>query len=62
GLNTNPNVDLIAILIMLAFFLILFFLPLIPGLNRLPLWIGFYKLVWRDWYKKQQGSPTRSRK
>ncbi len=60
GLNTNPNADLIAILIMLVLYLILFFLPFIPGLNRIPLGIRFYRLVWRDWYAKQErSSPTR---
>ena len=62
GLNTNPNADLIAIVIMLAFFLILFFLPFIPGLNRIPRWIGFYKLVWRDWYARQQGGSATRKK
>jgi hypothetical protein len=62
GLNTNPNADLIAILIMLVFFLILFFLPFIPGLNRLPLWIGFHRLVWRDWYARQKGGSPKGRK
>ncbi|MGA2763906.1 MAG: hypothetical protein ABSG17_11125 [Spirochaetia bacterium] len=56
GLNTNPNADLIAILIVLVLFLVLFFLPLIPGLNRIPLWLGFYKIVWRDWYARRGGS------
>jgi len=37
-------------------FLVLFFLPLIPGLNRIPLWLGFYKIVWRDWYARRGGS------
>jgi hypothetical protein len=62
GLNTNPNADLIAILIMLVFFLILFFLPFIPGLNRLPLWIGFHRLVWRDWYAREKGGSPKGRK
>ena len=52
----NPNADLIVGLLMLALFLILFFMPFIPILNRLPRWIGFYKVVWRDWYARQQGS------
>ncbi len=52
----NPNADLIVGLMMLALFLILFFMPFIPILNRLPRWIGFYKVVWRDWYARQQGS------
>ncbi len=60
GLNTNPNADLIAILIMLAFFLILLFLPFIPILNRIPQWVGFYKMVWRDWYRRSPSSAGSS--
>jgi hypothetical protein len=52
----NPNADLIVGLMMLALFLILFFMPFIPILNRLPRWIGFYKVVWRDWYARQEGA------
>lgn len=58
----SPNADLIAGLIMLAIFVILFFLPVIPGLNRIPLWIPIYRLIWRDWYRRQDGktdSPGR---
>lgn len=33
-------------------FLLLIFLPWIPGLNRLPRWLPLYKLIWRDWYKR----------
>jgi hypothetical protein len=44
--------DLIAGMIMAAFFLALMFLPFIPGLNRLHLLIPVYRLVWRDWYKE----------
>ena len=58
----NPNADLIVGLMMLAFFLILFFMPFIPVLNRLPRWIGFYRIVWRDWYARQEGSGRKSKK
>jgi hypothetical protein len=60
GLNTNPNADLITILIMFAFFIILFFLPFFPGLNRIPQWIGFYRVIWRDWYARQKGGSPKS--
>ena len=56
SLAKNPNADIIVGLMMLVLFLILFFMPFIPILNRLPRWIGFYKVVWRDWYARQQGS------
>jgi len=58
----NPNADLIVGLMMLALFLILFFMPFIPILNRLPRWIGFYRIVWRDWYARQEGSGGKSKK
>jgi hypothetical protein len=58
----NPNADLIVGLMMLALFLILFLMPFIPILNKLPRWIGFYRIVWRDWYARQQGSGGKARK
>jgi hypothetical protein len=52
--------DLIAGMIIAAFGLILFFLPFVPGLNRLPYIIPVYRLIWRDWYAKYpSGDPTR---
>lgn len=33
-------------------FVLLILLPWIPGLNRLPRWLPLYKLIWRDWYKR----------
>ena len=52
--------DLIAGMIMAGFALIMFFLPFIPGLNRLHLVVPVYRLIWRDWYAKYpSGDPTR---
>ncbi len=52
--------DLIAGLIMGGFAFILFFLPFIPGLNRIPYVVPVYKIIWRDWYQKYpSGDPTR---
>jgi hypothetical protein len=58
----SPNADLIAGMIIGAVALILFFLPFIPGLNRLPYVIPVYRIIWRDWYRKYpSGDPTRQR-
>lgn len=55
----SPNADLTAGMIIGAFALILFFLPFIPGLNRLPYVIPVYRLIWRDWYRQYpSGDPT----
>jgi hypothetical protein len=48
---SSPNGDLQVGLIMIVIFLILLFLPFIPGLNRIPKGIKIYRIIWRDWYK-----------
>jgi hypothetical protein len=59
-IGNSPNADLIAGMIMFAFTLVLIFLPLIPGLNRIPYVIPVYKIIWRDWYQKYpSGDPSR---
>ncbi len=59
AIANSPNADLIAGMIMLAFGLMLVFLPLIPGLNRIPYVIPVYKIIWRDWYAKYpSGDPA----
>lgn len=55
-MNASPNGDLQVALIMLVIFLILMFLPVIPGLNLIPRGIHLYRLVWRDWYHRPDGS------
>ena len=37
---------------MVLIFLILIFLPVIPGLNLIPRGIRLYRLVWHDWYRR----------
>ena len=60
-MSTSPSADIQAIAIITIIFLILVFVPFIPVLNRLPRWLGIYRLVWRDWYAAKQqssgGSP-----
>ena len=52
-MNSSSNGDLEVGLIMLLIFLILIFLPVIPGLNRIPRGIPIYRLIWRGWYRRQ---------
>jgi len=55
GIANSPNADLIAGLIMAVAFFLLIFLPVIPGLNRIPYLIPVYRLIWRDWYRRSKG-------
>jgi hypothetical protein len=50
-MNSSPNADLLAGVIITVVFLIMLCLPFIPILNRLPRWLGVYRLIWRDWYR-----------
>jgi hypothetical protein len=55
-MNSSPNGDLQVAVIMVVIFLILIFLPVIPGLNRIPRGIRLYRLLWRDWYRRHEAS------
>jgi hypothetical protein len=51
-MSNSPNGDLQVVLIVLVgLVLVPIFLPFIPILNRIPRWLGIYKLIWRDWYR-----------
>ncbi|MDA8334747.1 MAG: cytochrome B6 [Peptococcaceae bacterium] len=49
--STSPSGDLMAGLTMTVLFLILLFLPFIPGLNQLPRYLYIYRIIWRDYYR-----------
>jgi hypothetical protein len=53
-MSTSANGDLQTGLIVGVLFLVIFFLPFIPILNKLPRWLGVYKIIWRDWYRKEK--------
>jgi hypothetical protein len=40
--------------------LILLLIPWIPGLNRLPRYLGVYRLIWKDYYRQQKESAALS--
>lgn len=52
-MSTSDNGDLQVGVIMLTFFIFLLLIPFIPIVNRLPRWLGVYKLIWRDWYRRE---------
>lgn len=58
-MSTSPNADLQVGVIAAVFFLVQMFVPFIPILNRLPRWLGIYKLIWRDWYSRETRSQAR---
>lgn len=53
--RTSPNGDLMAASTMAVLFLVLLFLPLIPGLRDLPRHLRVYRLIWRDYYRRVPG-------
>jgi hypothetical protein len=55
-MRSSPNGDLQVAFIVTGLFIFMVFLPLIPIVNRLPRWIGFYKIIWRDWYRRKDKS------
>ena len=48
------NTDALAILTVSILSLILLLLPWIPGLNRLPRYLGVYRIIWRDYYREER--------
>ena len=55
--NYSQGSDIIVIATVVVLVGILLFLPFIPGLRSLPRWIGLYRLVWRDYYRKYGRTP-----
>ena len=54
GFSTSPNVDLIAIYLTGLATTLLLLVPFIPGLRSIPKAIPVYKLIWRQWYRKNK--------
>ena len=51
--STSSAGDEMAAYTIAILFLILTFVPWIPGLNKLPRLLPMYKIIWRDWYRRQ---------
>lgn len=56
------NTDALAVLSVTILTLILMFLPWIPGLNRLPRYLGVYRLIWKDHYREKRAGPPPTEK
>jgi hypothetical protein len=56
----SPNGDLLVGVIMMVVFVVLVFLPFLPMINRIPGWVGVYKIIWRDWYARDRKSKKGS--
>jgi hypothetical protein len=55
----GANLDLDVGLLMIVFgFLLPMFAPWIPGINRIPDWIPFYKVIYKRWYAKYPPRPS----
>jgi hypothetical protein len=59
-MSTSPNADIQAIALITLVFLLIFFAPFLPILNRLPRWLGIYRIIWRDWYAEKKKDSSRS--
>lgn len=59
ALSTSANADLQVSLIIAFLFLVTLLAPFIPVINRLPRWLGVYKLIWRDWYHRPSPRVTK---
>ncbi|MCB0126596.1 MAG: hypothetical protein KDE58_30270, partial [Caldilineaceae bacterium] len=52
-MSTSPNGDLqVVLIVLITLVLIPLFTPFLPVINRLPMWLGIYKIIWRDWYSR----------
>lgn len=52
-MSTSANGDLLVVFIVfIVLVLIPLFAPFLPIVNRLPIWLGVYKIIWRDWYSR----------
>lgn len=49
--STSSAGDQLAAYTIAILFLLLIFVPWIPGLNQLPRVLPIYKVIWRDWYQ-----------
>ncbi|MCF8567531.1 hypothetical protein LLE49_22685 [Alicyclobacillus tolerans] len=54
--STASNADQLAAYTVAVLFLLLIFLPWIPGLRSIPRLLPVYRFIWRDWYRMQNRS------
>lgn len=64
GFVANSSMpDALALSLGFGFWLLLALIPWIPGLNRVPRYLGVHRLIWRDFYRHHVGDePSQSKK
>jgi hypothetical protein len=59
GPFNGPNADVGVAVVMFMLSALLFLIPVIPGLERLPRYLGLYRIIWRDYYREmERGKPA----
>ncbi len=53
--STAANADLLVVLTVLLVTAVLVFIPFIPGLRSIPRRLRVYRLIWRNYYREQEG-------
>lgn len=56
--NTLSSGDEMAAYTVGILFFILILVPFIPGLNRVPRFLGVHRVIWKDWYRHLESNNT----
>lgn len=54
GPFNGPNADVAVAVVMGVLTLLLLLAPYIPGINRLPVYVPLYRVIWRDYYREME--------
>ncbi len=57
----NSAADALALSIGFLFWIALALIPWIPGLNRLPRYLGVHRLIWKQFYREHENHPDSDR-
>lgn len=52
--SSSSSADLLVVMTVLAATMVFVFIPFIPGLRRIPNWLGVYRLIWRRYYRSKR--------
>ena len=55
----GPNADVAVAIVILLLSTVFVLVPIIPGLNRLPEYVGIHRIIWRDHYKETEATIVR---
>ena len=52
--TTSHNADALVMAIMGVLSVALILVPFLPGIRDVPRWVPVYRIIWRDWYSRQE--------